>query len=129
MLPITCKTILFSSIKPLFDSRILVCGVAYKADIDDYRESPSLRVIEHFENHGSIVDAFDPYIEEYRHKDKTYKCLTKITKEQLKKYDLVVITTGHKNVDYDMINNYSQLIFDTRNAMKDIKDRSKIELL
>lgn len=124
-----CSHMLNKLNKSLNGSKILVCGVAYKADIDDYRESPSLRVIEHFEEQGSIVDAYDPYIKEYRHKGKTHNCMTKITKEQIKIYDLVVITTGHKNVDYEMINEYANLIFDSRNAMKNIKDRSKIELL
>lgn len=115
--------------KALAASKILIVGVAYKADIDDYRESPALKVIEHFEEEGSSVVAYDPYISEYKHKGVSHKCVMEITAEDVKKYDLVVITTGHKAVDYEMINKNAKLIFDTRNAMKNIKDRNKIELL
>lgn len=115
--------------KALAASKILVVGVAYKADIDDYRESPALKVIEHFKEEGAEVVAYDPHIEEYKHKEVVGKCVLTITPEEVQEFDLVVITTGHKAVDYEMINNNSKLIFDTRNAMKNIQDRAKIKLL
>jgi len=124
-----CSRLLNKFQKALSCSKVLVCGVAYKNDIDDYRESPSLRVIEEFEKMGSIVTAYDPYIYEYKYKGSIYKCITDITPEMVKSYDLVVITTGHKNVDYEMINKNAKCIFDTRNAMKEIKNREKVELL
>ena len=114
---------------PISKSKVLICGVAYKADIDDYRESPSLKIVDHFERLGAKVDSYDPYISNYIYEGKKYNVLTTITREKIKKYDLIVITTGHKIVDYELINKNANLIFDTRNAMKDIKDRSKIELL
>lgn len=124
-----CSLLLNKFSKPLKNSKILICGIAYKNDIDDYRESPSLRVIEEFTKHGAIVTPYDPYIDEYNYKGKNYKVNTTITKEELNEYDLVVITTGHKCVDYEMINNYAKAIFDSRNAMANIKNREKIELL
>lgn len=124
-----CSVLLNKVKKPLNGSKILICGVAYKADIDDYRESPSLRVVEEFEKYGAEIVAYDPYINEYKHKGVTHKCITEITKEEIKDFDLVVITTNHKCVDYEMINDNAKLIFDSRNAMADIKNREKIELL
>ncbi len=124
-----CSRILNSNKKTMFSSKILICGVAYKADIDDYRESPALKIIDIFRNQGAIVTAYDPYISEYKYKNKMHKCVKEISKNDLKEYDLVVITTGHKAVNYEMINEYATRIFDTRNAMKEIKNRKKIELL
>ena len=124
-----CMRLLNTHKKCLCDAKVLVCGIAYKNDIDDYRESPSLKVVDQFEKMGSKVDSFDPYISSYKYENKEYHVFTKITKDEIKKYDLIVITTAHKNVDYEMINENANLIFDTRNAMKDIKDRTKIELL
>ena len=124
-----CSVILNKVKKPLNGAKVLISGVAYKADIDDYRESPSLRVIEEFEKYGSIVTAYDPYISEYFHKGKKHKCILDITPDDIKDYDLVVITTNHKCVNYEMINDNAKLIFDTRNAMSEIKNREKIELL
>ena len=115
--------------KALAASKILIVGIAYKADIDDYRESPALRIIEHFEKAGSKVTAFDPHVKEYSHKGIKHKVEMDINKIKISDYDLVVITTDHKVLDYENINEESKLIFDTRNAMKNIKNRKKIELL
>lgn len=114
--------------KALKTSNIIVLGVAYKNDIDDYRESPALRVIENFQNEGAEVQFNDPYIPAYKYKEKIYYG-TELTKEILNKADLVVITTAHKKYDYDFIQKNSQFIFDTRNATKDIINRENIELL
>lgn len=124
-----CSLVLNKDAKPLKNSKILICGVAYKNDIDDYRESPSLRVVEEFEKHGAIVTSYDPYISEYQHKGKTYQVKTTITADEIKEYDLVVVTTGHKCVDYEMINENAKAIFDSRNALANITNRDKIELL
>lgn len=115
--------------KALAASKILIVGIAYKADIDDYRESPALRIIEHFEKAGSKVTAFDPHVKEYSYKGIKHKVEMDINKIKISDYDLVVITTDHKVLDYEKINKESTLIFDTRNAMKNIKNREKIELL
>ncbi len=115
--------------KALNGSKILILGVAYKQDIDDYRESPALKVIDILDNYGSEVDYYDPYIQEYSHKSQTKKGIEKITPEIIQEYDLVMITTAHTNIDYDMVASNAKWVFDTKNAMKDITDRKNIILL
>jgi len=115
--------------KALNGSKILILGVAYKQDIDDYRESPAIKVIENFEKEGSIVDYYDPYVDEYKYKGKTKKGIKGLTKEALKNADLVVITTSHTKVDYEFVQANSIYIFDTKNAMKNVENRNNIELL
>lgn len=114
--------------KPLNGSKILILGVAYKQDIDDYRESPALKVIENFEKEGAFVQYNDPYIPCFRNKDKEYKS-TELSKENLNGADLVVITTMHTSYDYAFIQANSTFILDTKNAMKNLKERNNIELL
>lgn len=115
--------------KALNGSKILVLGVAYKQDIDDYRESPAIKVIELLENVGCVVEFYDPYIKEYKYKEKVKHGRDELTKGLLKEQDLVMITTGHNNVDYEFVQKNSSVIFDTKNAMKAIKERENIELL
>ncbi len=114
--------------KPLNGSKILVLGVAYKPDVADYRESPSLKVIELLEEQGVIVGYHDPYIPNFTMKNKEYTSL-ELTCDTLGDADLVVIITPHKCCDYNFLQQHSAFIFDTRNAMKDIKDKVNIELL
>ncbi len=115
--------------KPLSGSKILVLGVAYKQDIDDYRESPALKVIKNFEREGSIVEYYDPYIKEYKYEGQIKKGNTGLTRELLNWADLVVITTNHSDVDYEFVQRNSIFIFDTKNVMKNVGDRDNIELL
>jgi nucleotide sugar dehydrogenase len=124
-----CSQILNRYIKPLNGSKILILGVAYKQDIDDFRESPALKVIEHFEAAGCIVAYFDPYIYKYRYKGIEKKGLKSIDESVIKNYDLVVITTSHTTVDYNLVQKSAKFIFDTKNAMKNISSRDNIELL
>jgi UDP-N-acetyl-D-glucosamine dehydrogenase len=115
--------------KALNGAKILILGVAYKGDIDDYRESPAIKVIEEFQKYGSQVQFFDPYIKEFTERGQTMTGLNELTAEQLKAADLVVITTAHTNVDYDFVQQNARFIFDTKNAMKNVKNRENIELL
>lgn len=115
--------------KPLNGSRILVLGVAYKQNIDDYRESPALRVIEHLEERDANIVFYDPYITEYRHNGVVRQGEPALTKELVKSADLVIVTTGHTNVDYEFVQQHAKLIFDTKNVMKKVKNRSNIEVL
>lgn len=115
--------------KALNGSKVLVLGVAYKNDIDDYRESPAIKVIEELEKVGADVDFYDPWIAEYKDKGEIHKGIEKIDEKIIAAYDIVVITAAHSNVDYDMIQANAKAIFDTRNAMKDIKTRDNIEVL
>jgi UDP-N-acetyl-D-glucosamine dehydrogenase len=115
--------------KPLNGSNILILGVAYKQDIDDYRESPALRVIDNFEREGCIVDYYDPYIKEYKYKGRFKSGIKELNKEALKNADLIVITTAHTKVNYEFVQANSKYIFDAKNAMKNIINRENIELL
>jgi len=115
--------------KPLNGSKVLVLGVAYKADIDDYRESPALDLIDIFKRRGADVDFYDPYISEYKYHGELHKGLDSVDGTLIGRYDLVVIAASHSNVDYDMINKNASSVFDTKNAMKKITERDKIEVL
>ncbi|HYF83404.1 MAG TPA: nucleotide sugar dehydrogenase [Clostridia bacterium] len=115
--------------KAMNGSRILVLGIAYKQDIDDYRESPAIRVIEELEKGGAEVVYFDPYASEYRRHGEVRKSEPKLTDELIESTDLVIITTAHTNMDYGFVQKHAKIIFDTKNAMKDIYDRGNIELL
>lgn len=115
--------------KALNGSKVLVLGVAYKNDIDDYRESPAIRVIEKLKEDGADTDFYDPWISEYKDKGQIFHGIEKIDAEIISSYDLIVITAAHTNIDYDMIQQNAATIFDTRNAMKDIADRENIEVL
>lgn len=112
--------------KALKGSEILVLGVAYKQDIDDYRESPAIKVIEKLKQTGAIVDFYDPYIAKYRYQGEIYQGIPEITGEIVSGYDLTMITTAHTSVDYEMIQKNAKLVFDTKNVMKNIKNRENI---
>ena len=115
--------------KSLKDAKVLILGVAYKQDIDDYRESPALKVINGFESALSAVDYYDPYIPKYKDKGVRKESVGAISPEIIKGYDIIVITTCHSNIDYAMVQKSAQVIFDTKNAMKDISPRENIILL
>ena len=118
--------------KSIKGARVLILGLAYKKDVDDIRESPSLKLMELFEKKGARVDYNDPYVPR-THKMRMYdfrKRSIKLTEENLKKYDCVVISTNHSSYDYDFIVKHANLVVDTRNATKDLRKKynSKIVL-
>ncbi len=115
--------------KSLYGAKALVLGIAYKQDIDDYRESPAIRVIEGLEESGANVDYYDPYIPSYRENGAIKEGLREIGPKEIALYDLVIVTAAHTNVDYEMVQKNAKAIFDTKNAMKNIKDRENIEVL
>lgn len=115
--------------RALNGSRVLLLGVAYKQDIDDYRESPALRVMEEFQRSGAQVDYYDPFIPACRYKGRHYQGLPALDPEALRQYDLAVVTTAHSQVDYGMIARAGVPVFDCKNAMKDILNREYIEVL
>lgn len=115
--------------KPLNGSKVLVLGMAYKNDIDDYRESPAIDVYEIFKREGAETDFYDPYIPSFREHGEEYVGIEEINPEVIASYDLVAITAAHTNVDYDMIQKNAKAIFDTKNAMKNIENRENIEVL
>lgn len=115
--------------KAINGARILVLGVAYKQDIDDYRESPAIRVINELREVGACVDFYDPWVLEYHEKGNIVKGLREISPEIVEKYDLVMITTAHSNVDYDMVQKSAKVIFDTKNVTKNLTNKENIEIL
>lgn len=115
--------------KSINGSKILVLGVAYKQDIDDYRESPGIRVIEELEKEGAEVVFFDPYIAEYTKNDAVKKGEPELSAVLIESVDLVIVTTAHKNIDYNFLQKHAKVIFDTKNVMKDIDKRKNIILL
>ena len=115
--------------KALNGSRVLVLGVAYKQNIDDYRESPALRVIEELKKNGADVAYFDPWVKQYKYKGAITTGEAELTEELVSSADLVMITCAHTNVDYQFVQRYAKAIFDTKNVMKDIYPRDNIEVL
>ncbi|HDH01498.1 MAG TPA: nucleotide sugar dehydrogenase [Nitrospirae bacterium] len=109
-------------------SKILVLGLAYKKDVDDTRESPSLKLIDLLMQRGAGVDYNDPYVPRTVKLRKYDLKMTSVplTEENLGKYDCVVIATDHSAYDHDFIVKHSSLVVDTRNATKGVKERVKI---
>ena len=95
-------------------------GLAYKKDIDDIRESPSIELIEILREKGARVDYNDPYVPKLP-KTRKYQydmVSIELTKNNLSKYDLVLLSTDHSDYNYKFISSVSKLILDTRNAFE-----------
>jgi len=110
-------------------AKILALGIAYKPDINDYRESPAILVIQKLKKLGAQVEYYDPYIERYDKNGNSYIGLPSIDGACVAGYDLVIITTAHSIVDYEMVQKNAARVFDMRNAMKQVAARDNIELL
>lgn len=115
--------------KSIKGAHILLLGMAYKKDVDDLRESPTLKLMQILLRKGAEVDYNDPLIPElwtmrhYNFKNKSVE----LTPENLRAYDAVVISTDHSAYDWDTIVQHSQLVIDTRNATVNVKEnREKI---
>jgi UDP-N-acetyl-D-glucosamine dehydrogenase len=107
--------------KPLMGSQVLVLGVAYKRDIDDLRESPSLTIIELLRERGALVEYNDPYFRHVgrgRHYDLN---MNSTPLDSISSFDAVVIVTDHSSYDYAAIVEQAKLVLDTRNATKGIE--------
>ncbi len=115
--------------KALRGSRVLILGAAYKQDVDDMRESPSLRLIELLQSHGAEVEYNDPHIPKLpklRHYELDMESVP-LTEKSLAEFDCVVVATAHSAYDYEFIVKHAPLVVDTRNATKAItKGREKI---
>ncbi len=119
--------------KSLKGSRILVLGVAYKKDVDDLRESPSLKILDLLTARGVNIEYNDPYFPEL-HKMRHYNFegmkSVPLHPDTLAKYDCVLIATDHSSYDYAMIVEAAPLVIDTRNATRRIiRHRNKIILV
>lgn len=108
--------------KALRGSNVVVLGVAYKKDIDDMRESPVLPILSQLNASGADVTVVDPHVPTFRLDGQTVETYS-LTPELLQKADLVLLTTDHTAFDYEMIAQNSSVLFDTRNAMKDVENK------
>ena len=108
------------------NKKILLLGVAYKANIDDTRESPALRIANILKKKGYNFDYSDPYVDKIIFKSKVFKS-KKLTSKLFEKYPVVLILTDHKKFNYRLISKRAKYIFDTRNTLKSrIKNYFKI---
>ncbi len=116
--------------KSINGSRILLLGMAYKKDVDDLRESPTLKLMQILLKKGAKVDYNDPHIPRLwpmRHYDFSGKSSVPLTEESLRNYDAVVISTDHSAYDWDFVVEHAQLVVDTRNATVNVtRHREKI---
>ena len=115
--------------KALNGSKVLVLGVAYKNNIDDYRESPALNVIDILKERGAVTDFYDPWIPKYKRNGEWHEGISEINADIIKGYHLILVATAHDAYDYEMIRKNAVAIFDTRNAFKDVEERDNITLL
>ena len=116
--------------KSVKGSKILLLGVAYKKDVDDLRESPSLKLLELLTARGAVLDYNDPYFPalfKMRHYDFSNMKSVELSARRLASYDCVLIATDHTSYDYEAIVHNSKLVVDTRNATRHVKqNREKI---
>ena len=103
--------------KPLRGTRILILGMAYKRDIEDVRESPSLDILRLLQHKGADVVYHDPYVPELREDGQELHSVP-LTEELLASCECVVITTDHQVVDYALVVQHAALVVDTRNATR-----------
>ena len=108
-------------------SRVLILGVAYKADIDDTRESPALDIMEKLRERGALMEYSDPHVPTLEFAGKSLKS-TPITPAKLERFDCVVIATAHKGFPWDVILKSARAIVDTRNALRGQKSEKILRL-
>ncbi len=113
--------------KSLSDARVLVLGVAYKKDVEDVRESPSLKLIQLLREKGANLSYSDPYIANIQISEQTLASV-ELTEERLSTSDCVVIATDHSCYDYQNIVDKASLVFDTRGATKKLTSNNIVRL-
>jgi UDP-N-acetyl-D-glucosamine dehydrogenase len=116
--------------KSLKGSKVLLLGMAYKKDVDDLRESPSLKLLELLTQRGALVDYNDPFFPalfKMRHYDFSNMRSVELSPERIASYDCVLIATDHTSYDYEAIARSAKLVVDTRNATRRVKEnRDKV---
>ncbi len=117
--------------KSINGSKILVLGLAYKADVDDVRESPAIELIELLRDRGAKVDYNDPHVPKtHKMREHDLKMTSKkLTPAMLKSYDCVLIATAHKAYDMNTIARHAKLIIDTRNATDNVAARYRKKIV
>ncbi|MGH0902271.1 nucleotide sugar dehydrogenase [Bacillus mobilis] len=112
-----CMEILNEEGKSLKGAKVLILGVAYKKDIEDYRESPVIPILKQLEDKGALWTTCDPHVKNFKLNGNNVETV-KFTEEALSAADLILIATDHTNFDYELIAQSSHVIFDTKNALK-----------
>ena len=110
--------------KSIRSSRILILGLAYKSNVDDTRESPSLELIELLAKEGANIDYFDPHVDTIpkmrKYPDLLGKKSIKWNEDTICSFDLVLISTAHDAVNYHELGQWAKVVVDTRNAMSEV---------
>jgi len=119
--------LLNKSKKALAGSKVLVLGVAYKKDIDDYRESPILPILNLLTEAEAEWEVVDPYIPQFKLNGEIINTV-EFSKEKLQATDVVLLATNHTDFDYELIKENSKLILDTRNAFDNISSENYFKL-
>lgn len=111
--------------KPLAGANILVLGMAYKKDIEDYRESPALKIVDLLRKNEAEVSYYDPYVPEVQaHAPYAWTMRSvELSEQSLRQADCVVILTDHSNIDYNFVAAHAQRIVDTRNISKHVAEQ------
>jgi len=113
--------------KAVNDSRVLIVGLAYKADVDDMRESPTFKLLDFLKARGAHVAYHDPYVPVIaptrEHAEWKGEKSVKWNRKTIAAFDLVLIATAHKSVNYQELADWADLIVDTRNAMAGVKTK------
>ena len=113
--------------KAVSDSRVLIVGLAYKADVDDMRESPTFKLLDFLKARGARVAYHDPYVPVIgptrEHAEWKGEKSVKWNRKMIAAFDLVLIATAHKSVNYQELADWAELIVDTRNAMSAVKTK------
>jgi len=104
-------------------SKVMLLGLSYKNDIDDLRESPALDVFTLLKDKGGDIIYHDPYCPVMKTEDGSVNSVD-LTEDVVRKQDIIIITTGHKNVDYSMVINNASLVFDTRNVTRNLEKKT-----
>jgi UDP-N-acetyl-D-glucosamine dehydrogenase len=104
-------------------NKILLMGMAYKKDVNDARESPSITIFNFFKKKKFLIDYYDPLIEKIKINKMNYQSILIKNYKILKKYDEIIIATDHSSFKYDKILKYSKKIYDCRGVYCDINDK------
>jgi UDP-N-acetyl-D-glucosamine dehydrogenase len=113
--------------KSVRGAKLLILGVAYKADIDDVRESPSLDIMELLEKQGARVEFCDPLVPKIRHGDRMLRSRP-FRRSTLRAADCVVVATAHRAFDYRAVARYARVVVDTRNVLRGRRTRGVFRL-
>ena len=111
--------------KPIKNSRVLILGVAYKRDVDDIRESPSLELIDLLKKSGALVTYSDPYVSALP-KTRAFDfnmAHVEVSDSMLAEQDAVIVATNHTDFDYDFILRHATLIIDTRGVYRELSNK------